>query len=254
MTDALAKKSESISRKRAFTLVVSGILLALVYKGWKAWFRQHWQIDPQADYLVYQSLATVFRAVNAGLGAVLFFKLVPFPGYFFSTLNRKTCWLLLAYLVTYSLIRLAFYDLTLFKPDNFFFELVFNSMTGISEEIVFRGLIFFGLLRLVSGPLAVGGSSLLFSLWHYDVYTGIADFVFLFFAGVVDALAFSSGVGLLFLALMHFIWDQITFGLVWENGHYLGLFMPAMIGHSLCFAAVLGFSLRQQSVRGQGGA
>jgi len=201
------------SKRHAQILVGAGILLIIAFKFWKFYLRSYMGLDPSADYLLYETLSAIFRALNSIFGiALCAWGYAQFKTHI-KCINRSTQLIFFVYPIAYFLIRCIFNDLV--GAPNFSVEIVFNVFTGISEEFLFRGLIFAGLWQLIGFWPGVILSSVIFSAWHFDVGGGVFNYLSLFFASLVYSFGFTSGVGLITLSMVHFLWDQIFYGLQW---------------------------------------
>jgi membrane protease YdiL (CAAX protease family) len=121
--------------------------------------------------------------------------------------------------------------------EQFSWELPINLFTGISEEFVFRGMIFIGLWKFLGRWKALLISSFYFAIWHYDVTQDLLGLTAIFFAGCFFSLAFSSGASLLTLSIFHFVYDQIHFGLIWTRNESIAYDVSITLAH--CLLAIL---------------
>jgi membrane protease YdiL (CAAX protease family) len=203
------------SKRHAQILVGAGILLIIAFKFWKFYLRSYMGLDPSADYLLYETLSTIFRALNSIFGiALCVWGYAQFKTYS-KGINRSAQLIFFVYPIAYFLIRYIFNNLI--GAPNFSAELVFNVFTGISEEFLFRGMILAGLWQLIGFWPGAILSSTIFSAWHFDVGGDAFNYLSLFFASLVYSFGFASGVGLITLSMVHFIGDQIFYGLQWGS-------------------------------------
>ena len=203
------------SKKHALVLLFGSLFLAIIYKFWKFFVAQN-LASPEAEYTLYEIYNTFFRVLNSGLAfALCVWAYKSFKSTLFS-ISKKQAAVLTAYVSSYFLMRYYFFDLE-FRPNIFLVELFINSFAGISEELLFRAGITVSLLSYMRVDKAALAASAIFSLWHFDVSTDPLYFANWFLAGLVYSYAFLSGIGLLPLMIVHFIWNQITYGFIWAG-------------------------------------
>ncbi len=205
------------SNKKANLAIFISVFIALAYKGWKWYLRNKMGFDPSQDYFTYEIYSTGFRYFGAfvclasayflhaskdnllkGQGKFIYVPLILFP---------------IGYLVIQSqILGFSFSNL------RFLQELPINLAVGFWEEGAFRALLFAGFCRYMKVPWALIVSGVLFSAWHFDVYSNLWAFVEIFLISSCFTLIYVLGASVLQLSLMHFVWDQIHFGLVWGHG------------------------------------
>lgn len=204
------------------SLLIYGLLGVILYKIWKFLIIHLIPFpNPTLRYYLEQTFFTLYRLFISIGGAYLLSK------YF---VNFKNEWKIGGdrYFKTnfFILIPLWFFIhifLLGFTPDQtqFIWELFFNIFTGSFEEIFFRGLILVGFSQYISPRKSLILSSLLFSIWHFDVFSNPADYLASFLFGMYLGLCYLHGTTLLSLILVHFLWDQVVFGFNW--GKFSGL-------------------------------
>ncbi len=204
-------------------VLIYGFLLIAIYKVWKtaaySWFIQSLESDIQ--YASFELAKTIYRIAATIAGVLILRK-------YFSQYKREifkdnvkiTCFSLLIILPLVFISRTWMFDFSFF-PKSFIRELFFNFFTGTFEEIAFRGLILVGLAQYLNPLLSVFLSSVIFSLWHYDVIEHYSSYFFIFTWGFYAGLSYLRGNSLFSLIIFHFLWDQIFFGLNWTlSPHY----------------------------------
>lgn len=195
-------------------LLILGIAGIILYKVWKKVSMAFPLIETDNFYLYSQSLNTVYRILATVIGFIFIKK------YFcdYKRELRLDRFLLINALLVIPLYFLSRYMLFSFgfKFNSFLIEIPFNFFTGTFEEILFRAFIMIGLMRFMKPIWAILLSSLLFSLWHYDVVGYWPEYILIFLWGVYAGLSYLWGASLLSLCLFHFLWDQVFFGFSWE--------------------------------------
>ena len=215
----------SMSRKQAVITIFLAIAATATYKAWKYFLRNSLGLGIVDDYLLYEHLSTAFRILLTAFTIFLFIRVCKNRSQvFFKTTPRiaKILWL---HLATMLIIRLYTSDIGANPFPKFFQETYMNFFVGLWEEFMFRGLLLIGITRLTNSTVGIVVSSILFSAMHYDTYPGAMKYFFLFTFGMLYSMAFLTGASLLFLAMLHFLWDLIIFGVDWGNymnsGHLL---------------------------------
>lgn len=207
------------SNKKANLAIFISIFMAVAYKIWKWYLRNKMGLDPSQDYLTYEIFSTGFRYLGAfvcllsayflhvskdnllkGQGKFIYVPLILFP-------------------MGYLLIKNQMLGFS-FSSVRFLQELPINLAVGFWEEGAFRALLFAGFCRYMRVPWALILSGVLFSAWHFDVYSNIIAFVEIFLISSCITLIYVLGASVLQLSIMHFVWDQIHFGLIWGQGTY----------------------------------
>ena len=200
----------------AKALVLAGILMSVTYKIGKYLLWSEFKIDPTDDYYEWQFYCTVYRI----LGAVFGFMLIRWA---YSNFEREiklgnptlfTINLLLIIPLLF-VLRAHYFDYTI-VPIHFYWELFFNSFTGLFEEAAFRGMLFAGLAYFTGISRAAFISSFIFSIWHLDTTTNINSLLIIFILGMFDSYSYYLGASLMSLSLFHFLWDQVVLGIDWN--------------------------------------
>ena len=205
------------SKPHALFALFFGCVFAIAYKMWKHYLLTSLKLDPETNYYNFQFLCTVFRVATTLLScsiAIFLFRK-------FRALWTRSNSEMLLVLSLYPIAFFIFKNLALTLDEtplrHFGYELFFNFFAGTSEELIFRALILTALWNFLSFWQAAILSSALFSAFHYDVVSGYWDYLFLFSWSLVFSVAFAGRVGLLALCMIHFLWDQIHFGLIWSG-------------------------------------
>lgn len=205
------------SNKKANLAIFISVFMALAYKGWKWYLRNKMGLDPSLDYLTYEVYSTGFRYFGAFVCLVSAYflhvskdNLLKGQGMFFYLP-------LILFPIGYLVIKSQILDFS-FSSIRFLQELPINLAVGFWEEGAFRALLFAGLCRHMKVSFALIVSGVLFSAWHFDVYSNLWAFVEIFLISSCYTLIYVLGASVLQLSLLHFVWDQIHFGLVWGHG------------------------------------
>lgn len=193
-----------------------GILGIVIYKIWKyvvSLFLPYG--ESSFNYYAEQSLYTFYRIIATLIGAFLL-------GKFYKEIKSELGFGAKKYYLANFLVLIPFWFLIhyLFVDSKFYlssfkFELVFNLFTGSFEEIFFRGLILVGLSQYFNKFKSILMSSLIFTIWHYDVVNYQLDYLAIFIFSIYFGLCYLNGSSLLSLVLIHFLWDQVVFGFYW---------------------------------------
>lgn len=205
------------TNKKANLAICISLFMALAYKGWKWYLRNKLGLSPTQDYLTYEIFSTGFRYFGAFVclfsayilharkdnllkeqGKFIYIPLILFP---------LGCFALKSQIQEVSFSAIMFLQ-----------ELPINLAVGFWEEGAFRALLFAGMCRYMKVPWALIISGILFSAWHLDVYSNPWAFIEIFLISGSFTLFYVLGASILQLSLIHFIWDQIHFGLIWEGG------------------------------------
>jgi len=194
-----------------------GVFFTLAYKGFKFYLRESIGLDPSEDYQLYEGLSTGFRFLNSCVGVGFCIWYFRTPRKLFAVDWNKLGLMAALFPLTFFILKLRFFGLPVFELRRFFLEIPINLFTGISEEFVFRGMILFGLMHYMGKWKAIIFSSLYFMLWHYDVVQLPLPLFAIFLASVFFCVVFVKGASLLTLSIVHFLYDQIHYGLGWEG-------------------------------------
>ena len=190
-------------------------------------------MNPIEGYLSFQLYCSFFRALSICLGSVVLSLVYRVNTDSFLGIKSKVGILFLPYLIFYFAIHLLSFTPSLLKLEYFLYEIFFNIFVGFFEEIIFRGLIFLGLYRWLGFWRASLITSFLFALWHLDVISDKLDYIYLFTFSIVFCLAMAKGVSLLILSIVHFLIDQIHYGLIWKGEGGLSWYMILISFHIL---------------------
>ncbi len=201
------------------SVLIYGILLMATYKIWKYvvfnFFIQYQ--DEDTHYYLTQACYTLYRIFATVVGMFIMIKYYQnFKMKFFKDNFKITAINLFLILPIFFFAHWLSFDVSFYLA-RFLKEVFFNVFTGSFEEIVFRGLILVGLAQYFKPMTSIFLSSLLFSLWHYDVINDPIAYVGLFFWSFYAGLCYLRGASLASLILFHFLWDQIFFGFNWSS-------------------------------------
>lgn len=199
-------------RTEAKQMVFWSVVLCMTYKVWKLINRAYLHNDPIADYIQYEEFNTIYRFLGTLIGFWLIRIYYQSSQDTFRLIHSWKSFLVeILYPVGFGLMVFVIDDVE-WHWFRFKTELPFNFFTGFFEEFAMRGLLFVGLLQLLGLRKAILTSSLLFSLWHYDVYQQLESYISTFLVGVIMATLYAEGSSLVSLALNHFVWDQFAYG------------------------------------------
>jgi membrane protease YdiL (CAAX protease family) len=208
------------------------ISLALIffYKLWKIIVKEYLGVVPSEDYYLYEGLNTAYRYFGAILSVYLCAQWVIDKTLVFSKKIDRYSWLLILYLVIYFSYR-AFFSIKPTSYEIFIFEFIVNFSVGFFEEYAFRGLLLLSLIKFMGTPVAIIISSVIFSIWHYDVYPKeLFPYLLAFLFSVNMSLLVVLKRSLFQLAIFHFLFDQIyfnTFGV--PNKYELWLVLEVLL-------------------------
>jgi membrane protease YdiL (CAAX protease family) len=205
------------SRKYAILFIVVSIGFALLYKGWKYYLRNTVGLDPVRDYFAYELFNTYFRVMNSFIGMGFCWFGFANRKCLFGVGERRIAGIFLVYLLLFFLLKALFCGFPSFSWSRFSIELFFNLFTGISEEFLFRGMLLIGLVYFLGFWKAAVLAAAFFSLFHIDINPDPIYLLSLFTIALVYSLGFASGGSLLILSGIHFLWDQVVYGLIWPQ-------------------------------------
>ena len=206
------------SRSKSIFAIVISLFAIVAYKLWKYFLREEWLLDPKLDYVEYEAWSTMFRGINTVVGVAGAWWVLYGPRVQFRLTWGRASWVVLGYTISYVAIK-AISSVGSFHLQGFLYEVPVNLLTGLSEEFLFRGLLLVGVARVAGVRVGFIVSAIVFTLFHFDSHATVVGFTHVALAGILYALAFWRGASLLMLSLLHFLWDQIHFGLRWESTH-----------------------------------
>lgn len=215
-------------------LLILGLIVIILYKVWKNFIIGFHDSSSSLGVYYYfdQTGFSVYRALASALGLFLIQKnYVNFKAEFLIG-HKKIALLNIFSLVLFLGLNLTFKGGFIFRISHFSKELFFNFLTGSFEEIIFRGILLVVFARYFRPMKSIFISSLLFSLWHYDVVSSGFEYVIIFLWSCVTGLSYYVGASLLSLIIVHFLWDQIHFGFYWDT-------MPGLISSVYAFLLCL---------------
>ncbi|MDR1500979.1 MAG: CPBP family intramembrane metalloprotease [Prevotella sp.] len=100
----------------------------------------------------------------------------------------------------------TFKDVININHSKFILYLAVAFMVGLNEEILFRGSIMMYIKYLINTKVALGISSILFSLVHFH-YNGLLPFITVFLAGIIFSILTLKYKSLLPAIGFHMGWD-----------------------------------------------
>ncbi|MFA6239042.1 MAG: CPBP family intramembrane glutamic endopeptidase [Bacteriovorax sp.] len=202
------------------SILLYGFLGIVLYKCWKYFINIALIEGAQATkwrYIVEQSSHSGFRFLATFLGLIFMQKhYKEFVSEFFIGKKEIFFFNILLIIPVYFLARYLTFGYS-FDGGIFFFEFFFNMSVGAFEEIFFRGIILVGLSQYFKPMASIVLSSLLFSLWHFDVVSTYVNYIDIFVWSIYASLCFMYGASLLSLILFHYLWDLVFFGFGWDN-------------------------------------
>ncbi|MCX6118680.1 MAG: CPBP family intramembrane metalloprotease [Proteobacteria bacterium] len=208
------------STRHACVGLVCAIGIALLYKLNNFSISSLLNFDFGSQYLNYEFDRTLLRFLNSLLAVGVFFIVTRDSKRSLWSSNKQILWILVLYMLIFGMLKIVFLGVPEFLSTmDFMFELYFNFFTGISEEFIFRGLLFGGLCWFFSPLKSIFFSSALFSLFHLRPSANISDYIFWFVAGLSLCAFFARGGGLVILCVFHFLWDQLHYGLRWPDAN-----------------------------------
>ena len=215
-------------------LIILCLVVIILYKFWKSFIVGFHDASSSLETYYYfdQTGFSFYRALATAVGLFLIQKnYVNFKSEFLIG-HKKIVLLNIFSLVLFFGLNLTFSSGFTFRISHFTKELLFNFLTGSFEEIIFRGILLVVFARYFRPMKSIFISSLLFSLWHYDVVSSGFNYVTIFLWSCVTGLSFCLGVSLLSLIIVHFLWDQIHFGFYWDT-------MPGLLSNVHAFLLCL---------------
>ncbi len=205
------------SKSTAQKALIWGLVLLVIYKIWKWFLRAALDLHPIADYMVYEGLSTIFRFVGAVASIILVLRYYKIKDALFNLKKwDPNIKFIIFFIIGKILLFFVFHNAVVKGSSSVMFEFVVNFIVGFWEEFSFRGLLLVGFVSFMGPKKALILSSLIFSLWHFDVSHYVIDFVSLFFWGIIFGALYITGSSLVILSIMHFIWDWIFFSFEWN--------------------------------------
>lgn len=190
--------------------LICGITLSLVYKLYKmsAPF-----VLGENNYHLNQIYYSIYRLViGISIFAYIYYKeKISFKFKKFFNIMA------FSYLILTFLIKYYFYSGFKFHSSIFIFESSTNFCVGLFEEAIFRLLIFKSLREILDIKKAVIISSLIFSLWHFDVYGfDLVSYIGAFTFGIFMAIFYEYSQNILYSVIIHAMFDILWSGLYWN--------------------------------------
>lgn len=208
-----------ISKNQARLSIVLSLGILILYKVFKWYLRSGVGLDPYRDYLTFETYNTCFRAFGAIVCILFCYFVYKKREALYELINKKIISFLSFYIFLFILAKILFHEYKGINLKSFHIELYFNIFTGLFEEFAFRGMLFSGLCYFLDFKKSAIISSIIFSLWHYDVYNYIYPFIALFTTSLLFSFLFHYRASLLLLSFFHFLQDQIHFGVSWKTTH-----------------------------------
>jgi membrane protease YdiL (CAAX protease family) len=219
MREMMTKSDISFESKDNYKLIFGGIVLAIVYKFWKLFCGNFTH-----NYFIEQILFSFFRIA----ASVVAFELLKkqndsFVGLILFKEKVKSISFILSYVFFVFIVYYFLFDSFTFQIKIFAFEMVINSIVGVFEELLFRGLLFLSFRKKIGFFFSLFLSSFIFSIWHYDVVSNWSNYISIFTFGVFACVLLENGFGFISLIFMHAAYDLIHYGFDWNP-----LYSPAV--------------------------
>lgn len=213
------------SKKHAVWSIVLSLVILLVYKYYKYALKNHF-FTFDDDYLVRETFHTFYRIFSSVTGVLICAWVYKSVRPMIQKEKRSFWFFFFSYLTAYALVYSSTHSFAFSSLTSFSWEAFFNIFTGLSEEYQFRGLLLGGIAYFVKPIWSIFISSLIFSLWHIDVYQEPVALLSIFFFSLVFSQGYRLGFSLFGIAMIHFLVDQFHFGFSWSDGHaYHNYFM-----------------------------
>lgn len=206
--------------KNPVVVLFLGIAISILYKFWKL----NLSVITNSDYYYEQTYFSFFR-IMASIFTLLFFFF--FEREFYSLFKIKSfkqdSFLVIVIFLCLFCFRYFYLDGFVFKWQHFYFELIVNGVVGLFEELIFRGLIFIGLTKILDLKSSILISACFFSLWHYDVVPNFSTYLVIFTFGLMSCHLIINKISFFTLILIHAINDIIVFGFFWNKAKSLNV-------------------------------